>query len=160
MTLDESKPFLETDAELSDDRAGSLREVAVLAYPIVLTQISITAMGVVDSAIVGRLGAAQLGAVGLGGMWVWTLTSFFVGTSMGVQTFVAQSHGAGRNAECGTWSWQGLASIVPLALVAAVAIGLGANQIVVWLAPSDSLAPLATGYIRARALGIVGIKAT
>jgi MATE family multidrug resistance protein len=159
MTLDESKPFLETDAELSDDRAGSLREVAVLAYPIVLTQISITAMGVVDSAIVGRLGAAQLGAVGLGGMWVWTLTSFFVGTSMGVQTFVAQSHGAGRNAECGTWSWQGLASIVPLALVAAVAIGLGANQIVVWLAPSDSLAPLATGYIRARALGIVGISA-
>ena len=54
---------------------GGIREVAVLAAPLVLTQILVTAMGVVDSVIVGRLGSAQLGAVGLGGMWVWTLTS-------------------------------------------------------------------------------------
>jgi MATE family, multidrug efflux pump len=145
--------------EPDDPSAGGLREVALLAYPIVLTQMSITAMSVVDSAIVGRLGAAQLGAVGLGGMWIWTLTSFFVGTSTGVQTFVAQRHGAGRARECGAWSWQGLASIVPLALITAVAIGLGAAQIVQWLAPSEALAPLATGYIRARAIGIVGISA-
>jgi MATE family multidrug resistance protein len=120
---------------------------------------SITAMGVVDSMIVGRLGAAQLGAVGLGGMWVWTIESFFVGTSMGVQTFVAQHHGAGRERECGAWSWQGLASIVPLAFLGAIAIGLGAGQIIAWIEPSDAIAPLATGYMRSRALGIVGITA-
>ena len=86
---------------------GGLQEVAALAAPLVMTQIMVTAMGVVDSVIVGRLGAAQLGAVGLGGIWVWTFTCFFVGTSTGVQTFVAQHHGAGRANECGTWSWQG-----------------------------------------------------
>jgi MATE family multidrug resistance protein len=157
MFLEESESLNQENS--TRDGAGSLREVAVLAYPLVLTQMSITAMGVIDSVIVGRLGAAPLGAVGLGGMWVWTLTSFLVGTSMGVQTFVAQSHGAGNANECGPWSWQGLASIVPLALVSAIGIGLGAGQIVEWLAPSEVLAPLATGYMRARALGIVGIAA-
>lgn len=138
---------------------GGLKEVGRLAYPIVLTQISITTMGVVDSMIVGRLGAAPLGAVGLGGMWVWTLTSFFVGTSTGVQTFVAQQHGAGEAHSCGGWSWQGLASIVPLAAIAALVIGFGAHQIIAWIAPTETIAPLAGGYIRARSLGIVGITA-
>lgn len=138
---------------------GSIREVAALAAPLVLTQIMVTAMGVVDSVVVGRLGAAQLGAVGLGGMWVWTLTSFFVGTSAGVQTFVAQHHGAGRTSECGTWAWQGLASVVPLAGVVGCLIFFFADSIIEILAPTDSIAPLATGYMRARSFGMMGITA-
>jgi len=138
---------------------GGMAEVAELAAPLVLTQIMVTAMGVVDSVIVGRLGAAELGAVGLGGMWVWTITSFFVGTSTGVQTFVAQNHGAGRTKECGTWSWQGLASVVPLAGMAAVFVFLFADTAIGILAPSDSIAPLSTGYMRARSFGIMGITA-
>ena len=39
---------------------GGFREMANLAYPVVLTQLSATAMGVVDSAMVGRLGATEL----------------------------------------------------------------------------------------------------
>jgi MATE family multidrug resistance protein len=138
---------------------GGMREVAALAAPLVLTQIMVTAMGVVDSVIVGRLGAAQLGAVGLGGMWVWTLTSFFVGTSTGVQTFVAQHHGAGRTKECGTWSWQGLASVVPLAGLVGCFILFFADSIIEILAPTESIAPLATGYMRARSFGMMGITA-
>jgi MATE family multidrug resistance protein len=138
---------------------GGMREVAVLAAPLVVTQIMVTAMGVVDSVIVGQLGAAQLGAVGLGGIWVWTVTSFFVGTSTGVQTFVAQNHGAGRTSACGSWSWQGLASVVPLSGIAALSILLFADQAIEMLAPSDSIAPLATGYMRARSFGIMGITA-
>lgn len=141
------------------DSRGGMREVAALAAPLVLTQVMVTAMGVVDAAIVGRLGAAQLGAVGLGGMWVWTVASFFVGTSAGVQTFVAQHHGAGRSNECGTWSWQGLASIVPFASLAACLLFLFADAIVGVLAPTESIAPLATGYMRARSFGVIGITA-
>jgi MATE family multidrug resistance protein len=140
-------------------RAGGMREVASLAAPLVVTQMMMTAMGVVDAAIVGRLGAAQLGAVGLGGMWVWTLTSLFVGTSSGVQTFVAQSHGAGRARECGPWSWQGLASVVPLAGLAALTILIGAGAFVQMLSPAETIAPLATGYMRSRAFGMMGITA-
>ena len=143
----------------ASDPRGGIREVAVLAGPLVLTQILVTAMGVVDSVIVGRLGAAELGAVGLGGMWVWTLTCFFVGTSTGVQTFVAQKHGAGQPGSCGTWSWQGLASVVPLAGLAGCGVFFFADTLIEALAPTESIAPLATDYMRNRAFGMMGITA-
>ncbi len=73
---------------------GGIGEVALMAYPAVLQTLSDTAMQVVDAAIVGRLGIAQLGAVGFGGIWVWTLIVGLFGTATGVQTFVAQSLGA------------------------------------------------------------------
>jgi putative MATE family efflux protein len=92
-------------------------------------------------------------------MWVWTLTAFFVGTSAGVQTFVAQHHGAGRARECGAWSWQGLASVVPLAGLGAITIFLGASAFIAMLSPAETIGPLATGYMRARTFGMMGITA-
>jgi Na+-driven multidrug efflux pump len=41
-----------------------LREVASLAWPVIIAQMSSTLMGVVDTAMVGRLGATELAAVG------------------------------------------------------------------------------------------------
>lgn len=80
---------------------GGLREVTLLAYPVVLTQLAGTTMHVVDAAMVGRLGATELGAVGYGGIWLWTALSFFLGTTTAVQTFVSQAHGAGDRSGCG-----------------------------------------------------------
>ncbi len=163
MTIEKKHPTIDGPpgriVDAAGDPRGGLREVAVLAGPLVLTQILMTAMGVVDSAIVGRLGAAELGAVGLGGMWVWTLTCFFVGTSTGVQTFVAQHHGAGRAEACGTWSWQGLASVVPLAGLAGCGLFFFADSLIEILAPTETIAPLATDYMRTRAFGMMGITA-
>ena len=68
---------------------GGIAEVAVLAYPAVLQTLSDTLMQVVDAAIVGRLGVTELGAVGFGGIWVWTMLVVFVGAATGVQTFVS-----------------------------------------------------------------------
>ncbi len=73
---------------------GGVRQVILLASPVILTHLSITLMGVVDSAMVGRLGATELAAVGFGGVWLWTLFNGFIGAGTVVQTFVAQSHGA------------------------------------------------------------------
>ena len=87
---------------------GGFREMANLAYPVVLTQLSATAMGVVDTAMVGRLGATELASVGFGAIWLWTLFSLFYGTASGVQTFVSQADGAGESRACGRWVWQGL----------------------------------------------------
>jgi MATE family multidrug resistance protein len=163
MKTEEYHGTLETSPDAvttgSPDPRGGMREVASLAGPLVLTQILMTTMGVVDSAIVGRLGAAELGAVGLGGMWVWTLTCFFVGTSTGVQTFVAQHHGAGQPEACGTWTWQGLASVVPLAALAGIGVYFFAGSMVEFFGPTESIAPLATDYMRSRAFGMAGITA-
>ena len=96
--------------------AGGVREVARLAWPIVLTQMSQTVMHVVDSIFVGRLGAAELGALGFAGIWLWTVFSVFSGTATGVQTFVSQAWGAGDERACGRFAWQGLYALVPAAV--------------------------------------------
>ncbi|HEY5656748.1 MAG TPA: MATE family efflux transporter [Myxococcota bacterium] len=137
----------------SDAVAGGLREVLDLAYPVILTQLSRTTMGLVDSAMVGRLGAVQLASVGFGGIWLWTLFSLFFGAATGVQTFVSQAHGAERPRECGPWAWQGLYALFPAAAVSAVLVALALEPALWLLAPSETLQSEATSYILARLPG-------
>ena len=132
---------------------ASLRGVAVLAAPVVLTQISTTVMGLVDSAMVGSLGATELAAVGLGGVWLWTVESFFVGTCSAVQTFVAQEEGAGRVRESGAWVWHGIHASLPFALFVSVLFTLGAPWLMALAGASAELQPAAVGYLEHRALG-------
>ena len=128
-----------------------------LAIPVVLTQMSITAMQIVDSAMVGRLGAPQLASIGLGGIWLWTLLCFFVGTTTCIQTFVAQHHGAEEYRECGSWAWQGLHALVPIAVAMSFVIYFGAETLLVWIAPDPEITPYALDYLRMRAFGNVGL---
>ena len=138
---------------------GGLREVVLLAYPVVLTQLSRTAMGVVDSAMVGRLGATELGAVGYGGIWMWTAACVFLGTATGVQTFVSQAHGAGREDEGVHWTWQGLYTVLPFAAVGIAGFALTLPLLLALLGPSPDLQEIATHYLQARAWGAPGLVA-
>ncbi|MCP5042854.1 MAG: MATE family efflux transporter, partial [bacterium] len=141
------------------ERRGGLSQVIELAIPVVATSISITAMQIVDSIMVGQLGAAELASVGFGGIWLWTIMCFFVGTTTCVQTFVSQAYGAGRFAECGNWAWQGIFGAVPIALLIAITLVFSANSLVVALDPDPKITPFAIDYIVARALGTPGIIA-
>ena len=136
---------------------GTLREVGLLAYPVVLSQISSTAMGVVDSAMVGRLGATELGAVGFAGIWCWTLFSLFYGTTHSVQTFVSQEHGAGNPERCGDWAWQMVWSALPFAIGGALLFAALAPSALALLGPSPELQAEAVSYLRPRWFGGVGM---
>jgi len=139
---------------------GGMREVFELAYPVVLTQMSATAMGVVDSAMVGRLGATQLAAVGFGGVWLWTFFSLFYGTASGVQTFVSQADGAGRQRECGFWAWQGAYVVVPATTLAVLLLMLGARPLIGLLGASPELQGHTLAYVGARLPGEIGMALT
>lgn len=52
-------------------------------------------LNLVDTAMVGQLGAPALGAVGLGGMVNWLLSAFFVAVGNGVQAIAARRVGQG-----------------------------------------------------------------
>jgi MATE family multidrug resistance protein len=136
-----------------DALAGGLREVLELAYPVILTQLSRTAMGLVDSAMVGRLGAVELAAVGFGGIWLWTIFSFFYGSATGVQTFVSQAHGAQRPRECGPWAWQAFYALFPVAILTALLFAVALKPALWLLAPSDALQSTSMSYILARLPG-------
>ncbi len=131
--------------------AGSYKQVWTLAYPAILTMVSQTVMWTVDSAMVGHVGKTELAAVGLGGIFVFTLYSFFIGLTSAVNTFVAQSYGAGKLRRCGVYLWQGLyVSVAATFLI--YAIRFFVPEIVVLLGPTEPVQPLAASYAQIRML--------
>jgi MATE family multidrug resistance protein len=140
-------------------KGGGLRELLVLALPVVLTQLSTSLMGVVDSAMVGRIGPTELAAVGFGGIWLWTLFSILYGTASGIQTFVSQADGAGDVKSCGPWVWQGFYALMPagIALVAILAWLL--EPALALLGPSLEMRTLTADYVQARLFGELGFVA-
>lgn len=75
------------------------REILGLAVPIMLASLSQTLMSLIDIAMVGRLGAAAIAAVGLGGILTFAISSLFNALQTGVQTLVARRRGEGKSAE-------------------------------------------------------------
>ena len=76
------------------DKAIS-KEVFVLAYPVVLSNLSRVLMSVVDVAMVGRLGTEALAATGMGSMMFWGALSLALGIRTAVQTIAARRLGQG-----------------------------------------------------------------
>ena len=92
-----------------------------MAVPLALAELGWMAMGVVDTIMAGRLGAAAIGAGCLGGNLFYPIAIFGTGLLLGMDTLVAQSFGADDARDCrrslvnGVWLAAALAA--PLALV-------------------------------------------
>ena len=99
---------------------SELRPMIELAVPVILAEIGWTMMGLVDTLMVGPLGPAAIGAVGLGSIVFLAVGIFGMGLMLGLDTLVAQSFGAGRLDRCHYWLRQGLY----LALIATVPLSL------------------------------------
>ena len=121
----------------SPQKRGGVRELFLLAYPVVLSHLSGSAMHVIDSIMVGRLGPTELAAVGYGGIWLWTALTLFLGTATGVQTFVSQADGAGDHHLCGRWTWQGFYAVAPVTVVGIAAFVAIFPSLLAVLGPSS-----------------------
>ncbi|HOE66296.1 MAG TPA: MATE family efflux transporter [Candidatus Hydrogenedentes bacterium] len=98
----------DTTHKRGESRWAGLREVLNMAIPVIVGSFSYTLMGFVDQAMVGRLGSSALAAVGSGGIWAFTVSTFFIGVTSCVATFVSQSRGRGDFESCGRYAWQGI----------------------------------------------------
>ena len=81
-----TSPFLPTRSEL--------RELMVLAAPVVAVQVGIMLMGVVDSIMVGAISAAALAGTALGNVWFFAVAVFGMGILMAIDPLVTQGVGA------------------------------------------------------------------
>jgi MATE family multidrug resistance protein len=94
-----------------------------LALPVIAAELGWMAMGVVDTLMVGPLGAAALGGTGIGSTLFIAIGIFGMGVLLGLDTTVAQAFGAGDRDECDRWLvaglWLALLATLPLALVMA-----------------------------------------
>jgi MATE family multidrug resistance protein len=79
-----------------------------LAWPVIAAELGWMGMGVVDTIVVGRLGAEAIGAVSLGSAVYFAASIFGMGLLLGLDTLVSQAYGAGKLGECRGWLIQGL----------------------------------------------------
>jgi MATE family multidrug resistance protein len=79
-----------------------------LAAPIAFTQAGYALMGLIDTAVVGRLGAAPLGAVGLANGLYFAICVIGIGATLGLDPLFAQALGANDEKRAQQLIWQGL----------------------------------------------------
>ena len=93
-----------------------------LAAPVVMAELGWVTMGIVDTIMVGDLGASAIGAVGLSSMLFLAVAVFAMGLLLGLDPLVAQAFGARRLDECHRWLIDGvwLGVIVTLPMVGIV----------------------------------------
>jgi multidrug resistance protein, MATE family len=137
-----------------DGLRRELRPMIALAAPVALAEIGWTTMGLVDTLMVGPLGPAAIGAVGLGSIVFLAVGIFGMGLLLGLDTLVAQAYGAGRLDGCRHWLRQG----VYLAILAALPLTVIGYGVVATL-PTWGLAPevaaIATPYLQVVTLSLV-----
>src|SRR5450755_3299975 len=85
-----------------------LRDLIVLAVPVVLSELGWVAQGVVDNIMVGKLGPAAIGAVALGNAVYYTPSLFGIGLLLGLDTLVSQAYGRNDHDDCHRWLAQGV----------------------------------------------------
>lgn len=81
-------------------KLDELRALLALAIPVALSEIGWMTMTVVDVVMVGKLGPAAIGAVGLGNAIYYAPSLFGIGLLLGLDTLVAQAFGAKKFDEC------------------------------------------------------------
>ena len=79
-----------------------------LAGPVVMAEIGWMSMGVVDTIMVGPLGAAAIGATGMSSSLFFALAVFGMGVMLGLDALVSQAYGAGRVDDCIKWLQHGV----------------------------------------------------
>lgn len=133
-------------------RAGEIFEVFKLAWPMMISMLSMTMMGITDAIFVGFLGTTQLAAVGLATIYFNLLNALCLGTLGGVKVLVAQATGGSDRAQAHAMIWAGCYVSLPMGL-GTWAAALWAPEVLTFMGASSPVEGFASEYLLWRALG-------
>jgi multidrug resistance protein, MATE family len=135
--------------------AATMRELIALAWPIMTAMAGETVMGLVDTKLVGGLGAAALGGVGVAMTVVFLGYMVIFGLMRGVKVCVAHAVGEGHEHRSVRYAQAGIA----LGLVAGTVLGLVTRDVgplfrIIGI--DASLVPYAKSFLAAYTFGAPG----
>ncbi len=128
------------------------REIAEnlrLAIPIALAQLGTMAMGLVDTALVGRVGETALAGVALGNTLVFAVSMPALGVFMAVEPIAAQAVGAGDGARARA-SFRAAVRLALLVTVPVVLLSWASLALLPLLRVDPAVIPDARAYLFAR----------
>ena len=130
-----------------------LRELFRLALPVTAAQAGTQLMGLVDVAVLGRLGARELAASGLGNAIFFAFAIAGMGVVAGVDPLISQAIGAGDPTRARRVLWQGVwLSLIVTAVLTAILIP--ASFAVPYAGVKEELVEPATTYLLIRTIGL------
>lgn len=107
---------------LRDHSPGGFREFSAIAYPLIISNLSITLMHFVDRLFLSWSSTKEIAASAPPSILAFTMMAFFLGICEYVTVLTAQYHGAGNPKGCARSAWQGVffalgASVVCIGLL-------------------------------------------
>jgi MATE family multidrug resistance protein len=135
---------------------SEFRQLLRLALPLALMQAGHSAMGAVDTAVVGRTGAVQLAGVGLGNGLFFAIAFFGIGLLMGADPLISQAVGAKDMVRARRLYWQGVYTALGAGLVLALPVLL-AMRLLQPLGISEDVAASARSFMAWRIPGLAPI---
>lgn len=132
---------------------ADLSELLKLAAPVVGVQVGIMLMGVVDTAMVGRVSAGALAGAALGNLYFWSVCGFMMGLLMSLDPLVTQAIGAGDARTIRRSVQRGTVMATGLSLIAA-GLMFPASAVLEALGQPPELAAGAGQYVRISIPGI------
>jgi putative MATE family efflux protein len=125
------------------------RRVLTLAWPAVLEQMLNMSVGLVDTYIVGHLGAAPLAAVGLSMQSLSLFWAFYSAIGVGSTALVARRIGARELGQANAVARQSILLAFFVGLLSAVVLWVGAPSFLEWMGAEAEVVELGSAYIRA-----------
>jgi putative MATE family efflux protein len=134
---------------------GTGREIWRLAWPVMLSQVLVTLVGLVDIAMVGRIGPKAQAAVGYAGQFFALVQSALFAVGFGCVAVMARAIGAKDFARARTALAGSLVLAIVVAIGFSVAILAAPRTILGWLSAAPDVADLAIPYLQLVMLGSV-----
>jgi MATE family multidrug resistance protein len=130
-----------------------IRALVRLAWPVVASQVGFMLFAIVDTAMLGRLGAREMGAVALADTCLFGTLMLGIGLVHGIDPLVSQAHGAGRGEDAGRALQHGLV----VALLASIPIAfawLHVDKVLPFAGQSEDLSALGQSYATPQAWSV------
>lgn len=144
-------------SSLPGPRPASNREIVGLALPAMAALAADPLLGLVDTALVGRLGAVPLAALGINVAVFTAAFLVFNFLTYGTTAEVARLRGAGRPEEAAGHALQALWLACGLGVGASAVLLLAAEPIVGAMGAAGAVTDPALAYLRVRALAAVPV---
>ena len=125
------------------------RRVLTLAWPAVVEQLLNMSVGLVDTYIVGHLGAASLAAVGLSLQSLYLFWALFAAIGVGSTALVARRMGAQEQEAANAVARQSILLAFLIGMFTTVVLWAGAPTLLGWLGAEPEVIELGSSYMRA-----------
>ncbi|MDY6970734.1 MAG: MATE family efflux transporter [Thermodesulfobacteriota bacterium] len=131
------------------------REALNLAYPVILGMTSQTILGIVDTAMVGRLGAEALAATGFGSAIFLGFTNFFGALGVGTQALTARRYGQDDESGCGRVLFNALFIALLVSIPFSAAAFAASSLVFPFVSEDAAVAEYGVAYLEYRFLGML-----